>query len=856
MVGKRVLLGLSVLLCLLFGTCSLGTVYDTLRAGVPSDNQSDNTSYTVRFVSNGGSSVPSQTVNSGGTATRPTRPTRSGYTFDNWYTTSALTTAYKFSSPVTGDITLYAGWKIITYTVTFESNGGSFIAVLSVNSGSAINRPTDPIRSGYILENWYTDSALKTVYNFSTPVTGDIVLYAKWNSVSANTYTVTFNTNDGSYIATQTVNSGGTATRPTNPIRSGYTFDNWYSNSGLTTVYNFSTPVTGSITLYAKWTPSGPTFDLARAEKVSLGNAWYAVYRFVLPAGKTWADYKGLSADYMFTEEDLAVATARNGRLMGPYETSDFDLYFGQGNAEGKNLAIASYENNKNAEYILDNGRLGNNPTEGALLTRLEGQGIYAEGGKWFTYDKYVIDGSAKYDDYPASRLTALLSSGGPLYFGLGLPGSLQDNTNTYYIRNVKLIGYNASDTVTATPLWFEQAGNLFPAFTGYPSIEGSNGYKDAARLMADGSQPTPVPWNPGSSAPAVINIAAIQGVTVPTTDGIPVTSITENDQYTGTVTWSPNHTTFAASTTYTAMITLTAKSGYTLTGVAADFFTVTGATTVSNSVNSGVITAVFPATAAPIAIEMVYVPGGSFEMGQELGTAGYGDGTPVHTVTLTGFYMGKYPVTQAQYQAVMGSNPSSGYGVGNNYPVYNVSWYDAIEFCNALSIKEGLSPYYTIDKVNKDPNNTEMWDDIKWTITRNSTAIGYRLPTEAQWEYAAKGGNGTPGNYTYSGSNTISDVAWYWNNSNGMTHEVGKKAPNGLGIYDMSGNLWEWCWDWYESYSSEAQSDPVGAASGDCRVLRGGSWFDGASKARSVHRSAYGPYLSSSDVGFRLVRP
>jgi formylglycine-generating enzyme required for sulfatase activity len=273
--------------------------------------------------------------------------------------------------------------------------------------------------------------------------------------------------------------------------------------------------------------------------------------------------------------------------------------------------------------------------------------------------------------------------------------------------------------------------------------------------------------------------------------------------------------------------------------------------------------------------IEMVQVAGGTFQMGKDLGTAATGDVAPLHQVTLTDFKIGKYEVTQEQYQAVMGktivelqtlaTTLTTNNGRGNNYPVYYVSWYNAIEFCNELSVKEGLSPYYTIDKSQQDQNNTSTDDTLKWTVTLNAGANGYRLPTEAQWEYAAKGGNPSAAGwvgYTYSGSDTIDDVAWYSGNNGSSgtstygTKAVGTKAPNGLGLYDMSGNVQEWCWDWYVSYKDEKQTDPMGAVSGAYRVARGGSWSFAEANARSVGRSGANPNDAYGNLGFRLVRP
>jgi uncharacterized repeat protein (TIGR02543 family) len=246
-----------LVLCLL-GACSLGTDIDELRNKVKGGKQ--DSSYTVTFNSNGGSSVAAQTVKSGGAAARPANPTRSGYVFDDWYSNAELTAVYDFSTPVTGDITLYARWNEVppgSFVVTFNSNGGSNVPDQIVESGGTAARPANPIWSGYTFDNWYSDTDLTTVYDFSAPVTENITLYAKWNEVPPGSFTVTFNSNGGNNIPDQIVESGGTATRPANPTHSGHTFDNWYSDTDLTTMYNFSAPVTGNITLYAKWNFSG-----------------------------------------------------------------------------------------------------------------------------------------------------------------------------------------------------------------------------------------------------------------------------------------------------------------------------------------------------------------------------------------------------------------------------------------------------------------------------------------------------------------------------------------------------------------------------------------------------------------------
>ena len=216
----------------------------------------------------------------------------------------------------------------------------------------------------------------------------------------------------------------------------------------------------------------------------------------------------------------------------------------------------------------------------------------------------------------------------------------------------------------------------------------------------------------------------------------------------------------------------------------------------------------------------MVYVQGGTFTMGAtpEQGSDSVGSEKPAHEVTLSSYYIGKYEVTQREWQAVMGSNPSR--FKGDNRPVERVSWND----CQAF-----------IRKLNQ------------------MTGRNFRLSTEAEWEYAARGGNRSKG-YKYAGSDHIGALAWYRDNSGGTTHDVGMKQPNELGLYDMSGNVWEWCSDGYGPYSSSAQTNPRGASSGSYRMIRGGGWGYYARSCRVSYRSRNVPDYRNSYLGLRLV--
>jgi len=270
-------------------------------------------------------------------------------------------------------------------------------------------------------------------------------------------------------------------------------------------------------------------------------------------------------------------------------------------------------------------------------------------------------------------------------------------------------------------------------------------------------------------------------------------------------------------------------------------------------NLNNPGLTVAYPAN-------MVRIEGGTFIMGSPSNEVSRSSDEVQHRVTVSAFYMSKYQVMQAEYQAVMRTNPSNFKGA--TLPVENVSWYDAVEYCNALSQREGLAPAYTIDKNRSDPNNTGSSDTKRWLVTRNPNANGYRLPTEAEWEYACRAGTTTPfstgNNITTNNANYDGNYP-YNNNAKGTyrarTTTVGSFRPNPFGLFDMHGNVWEWCWDWYGEYKNEAQTNPTGAVSGAYRVMRGGFWFNYAGDVRSANRGSSYPSSRRSGIGFRLVR-
>lgn len=256
----------------------------------------------------------------------------------------------------------------------------------------------------------------------------------------------------------------------------------------------------------------------------------------------------------------------------------------------------------------------------------------------------------------------------------------------------------------------------------------------------------------------------------------------------------------------------------------------------------------------------MVLVAGGTF---RHSGSIFFG-----RNITVSDFYLGKFEVTQREWSELMDHNPSQ--FQGDSLPVERVSWFDCIDYCNRRSVREGLTPYYSIDRRNPDPRNGNPQDDVKWIVTTHPDADGYRLPTEAEWEYAATGG-GHSRNRRYSGGDDLNAVGWYWQNAGdavlsgswhwptleanrNRTHPVGSLQPNELGLHDMAGNVREWCWDWLGEPATSG-ADPQGPVGGFVRVWKGGGWMGGDFCCEPAFRSGFEANGVGPDQGFRLCR-
>jgi formylglycine-generating enzyme required for sulfatase activity/uncharacterized protein YjdB len=456
------------------------------------------------------------------------------------------------------------------------------------------------------------------------------------------------------------------------------------------------------------------------------------------------------------------------------------------------------------------------------------------------------------------------LSSGGGSLTSHTFPGATQGyGAQTALTVTVQNIGNQATGALTIV-----RSGTNFSSFTLSTSslssiaVSGSGTFTVTPNTgLSSGTYSATITVSGGNGISAQFNVSFVVNA-----DSISTTfsSVTANGSYSQTTTALTLQFSTGITNLSVSDITLSGISGITkgtLTGsnpytLPISGFSAGGTLTIA-VVKTGFTITGSPKTVSiyyyvPVPANFVRIEGGTFTMGSPSNEPLRRSNEVQHQVTVSAFYMGKYQVTQAEYEAVIGTNPS--YFKGSNLPVECVSWYDAAGYCNMLSQREGLTPAYMINGTN---------------VNCDWNANGYRLPTEAEWEYACRAGTTTP--FSTGNNITTSDANYdgsypYNNNSKGIyrgrTTEVGSFSPNLWGLYDMHGNVEEWCWDIYGNYLSETQTDPHGAVSGSSRVLRGGSWFFSGQVLRSACREYNHPSWQYSNTtsghigyGFRLVR-
>ena len=834
-------------------------------------------SHTVRFVTDPSTNtIPPQLVGNGHKAIQPVNPPKLEFAagaeggFAGWYTDGKLydyknppadlelffndfTTQWNFNDPVTGNITLYAKWELDTGTVIFRPNGGTR------PDGSAMTRDTflipisdgkvqDPgalVKEGCSFGGWFTDdTTFNNLWNFTTnKITvkdSTTELFAKW---VVNIYYVNFVITPSTAVppGRQEVTHNGLVTRPDNPpqLGDGRGFSGWYTVDGNTHpdgwhakyLWDFTNgKVTKNMTFYARWTPQTRTvhfnvnggLDMSRiAFTIPLVSGVIMYPGAPQRAGHT---FDGWYTDPACTTREWNFQT---DRITAPDEIIGMDPFYLYAKWIPNKYTVTFVENGgfpEPADQIIVYGERAERPPvmkqpDKAFEGWFTKNGDGGDWGEEWDFDTGVTSNITLNAKWDAAKYTVI--------FHLGHPGG---GLHSVYLD---LYDWPAEQQVIA-------AGTVTEIFMlPLPKIPLTSNETNWSFYSWDYQQ------NPANDDPARVNDEPYRATLEP---------------------WD-----------FTAEIN--------------DGNTVAGVTSSDNRILN-----LYARWVPPIP-DMVWVPRGTFTMGDSgvsSTVAAAFHAYPTRQVTLDGFYINRYQVTQSQYDNLMSgkipnSSPSNA-SRDNNRPVERVSWYDAVFYCNELNSNSiGVDQVYDINGISRAgaggtpvPTTTISGSISSATVSivptghqLNGFPNGYRLPTEAEWEYAARGGNGSPGNFMYAGSNNADDVAWY-NVTVQLqpvkaTQPYGTKAPNALGIYDMSGNVSEWCWDWFypykeliplpESYVNPKGPDsphppPISGVSNPAqRIRRGGAWNNAVGNVRSAMRNSELPENANWVVGFRVVR-
>ena len=732
------------------------------------------------------------------------------------------------------------GSDVKKYKVTFITNGESVVSSQEVAKGRFVREPTAPIKAGYTFGGWYEDSGLINLWNFAIDkVTSDVTLYAKW---VGNTYTVRFNA-DGA--TTEAVPSTITVTvpatiideLPTAPTKDGFYFGGWFTaNEGGGSEFTASTVVTASITVYAKWS-AVPVFTVefdvdggSFVDSQSIAENDKAVRPVTDPTkvGYTFVNWYADEDKTIVYDFDTAIASVKT-----IYAKWDIDTY--------------------TISYTL-NGGSATNPTSYTVETDT------------FTLTNPTRDGYT-FVGWSGTGLTGTNNT--IVTITKGSTGNREYTANWFFIYS---ISYTLNGGSATNPTTYTVETNSFtlanPTRVGY----------------------TFVGWS-------ATDLTGTNNTTVTITKGS-----TGNREYTAnwalnyTISYTLNSGTATNPTSYTAetenfTLNNPIRTGYTFVGWSGTDLTGTNNTTVTitkGSTGNKSYTAHWVYDFSSISYrDLVYVNGGTYNQKATGGTPDNFD----HTIS--NFSIGQYEVTYELWYTVHQWAIANGYTFFNAgkeghdgtigaapstaptkfEPVTTINWRDIIVWCNAYSEMSGLTPVYTYSSTiikNSLNSNATACDNA----ICNWSANGYRLPTEGEWQYAASNKGATPFNYASGGTGAFTGseatnyphfnpFAWYGCQpspcgNTTKTQAVGGKTPNELGIYDMSGNVFEWCWDWNANYPGSAQENYIGPTSGTARILRGGSWVAASASLQVGWRSYATPdkvWNGEFHYGFRIAR-
>ena len=818
--------------------------------------------YTVSFNSQGGTEVtPITNILYGTKISEPVSPTRNRFVFGGWYRDSSYVQRYYFTTDVvTSSMILYAKW-FLPHTVSFDSQGGSIVEdITDITHGDLIPEPLAPAKSGYAFDGWHKQSDCVEQWYFDADViTSDMTLYAKWIAL----HLVSFDSRGGSGVEAIEIGNGRKLVEPTAPTRPGYTFVGWYKEIACINRWNFSLDdVESTRTLYAKWTVQNYTITF-NSDGGSTPDPANKVVTFVQEYGTLpistrtgyvfdgwWTETDGLGTQIF---EDTEVTITSNQTLYANWIPQYTITFSSQGGSTpspsskvvtfGQNYATLPISDRTG--YVFDgwwtetNGS-GTQIFEDAEVTITSNQTLYANWiGRKYTVTFDCQGGS---DPSPASKSVTYAQQYGTLptvsrenhvFAGWwtrvnGTGTQVQASTivsissdRTLYAKWIPqyIVTFDSRAGSTPDPVrktvTYGQTHGTLPSVTrvGYV-FEGwwtgengaGGGISDSTDVSITSNLTLYANWLPITYTITYILNSGTNNVNNPSSYNIESNTI--DLQY-------PTRDSYPFGGWYNA----------------ADFSGTPVTKIPQGSTGENTLYAKWL-----IPLHLTYVEGGTFQMGNTI--EGEDKERPVHQVTLDSFYISTYEVTQDLYEQVIGYNPS--FWKVANQPVSSVDWVDTVKFANALSRRDRLDEVYTIHGT---------------TVSCDWDKIGYRLPTEAEWEYAARGGTQSKG-YPYAGWDLAELVAWHTFFLISSPQAVGTMWANELGLYDMSGNVEEWCWDWYEEYTATAQTNPRGPTTGTYRVLRGGSFGSSAKNVRTTKRIYQPPSNTSGNNGFRLVLP